>query len=70
MTATRPPVDPALERRQREHELGRALEAARTLQERLELGGDHPFEVRVVRELRDRLAGELASLATGARHGD
>ncbi len=47
------------ERRQREFELQRALEAARLLQGRLELLLDHPDDVRYVRELRDRLAGEI-----------
>lgn len=57
--ATRPTPDPAQERHQREHELARALEAARTLQERLELLADRPNEVRWVHQLRDRLAGAL-----------
>jgi hypothetical protein len=47
------------ERRQRAWELERALRAARTLQERLELLLDHPADVRDIHELRDRLAREL-----------
>jgi hypothetical protein len=52
----------AAERRQREHELSRALEAARTLQERLELLGDRASDVAVVRSLRDSLARDLGAL--------
>jgi hypothetical protein len=44
---------------QREHELGEALSAARHLQARLELLGDHDVDVAAIRSLRDRLAGEL-----------
>lgn len=52
-----------LERIQREHELHRALQAARTLQERLELLGDRDYLVRIVREMRDGLAADLVELA-------
>ena len=58
----RPSVNPSLEAVQREHELGRALEAARLLQSRLELLGDHVDDVLWVRQLRDRLVGEWPSL--------
>ena len=44
---------------QREHELNRALEAARTLQERLELLGDRAGDVAVVVSLRNSLARDL-----------
>lgn len=53
--------DPSLERIQREHELSRALEAARTLQARLEMIGDRADDARSVRRLRDDLAHELAT---------
>ena len=49
------------QRTQREHELNRALEAARTLQARLELLGDRAADVAVVRSLRDSLARDLAA---------
>ena len=41
------------EARQREHELHRALSAARTLHERLEMLGDRAADVAIVRSLRD-----------------
>lgn len=47
---------------QREHELSRALEAARTLQARLEMLGDRPDDVRAVRLLRDSLAVDVGGL--------
>lgn len=56
------PVSPAHERTQREHELSRALEAARTLRSRLELLGDHTADIRSVHDLQDRLAAEIGSL--------
>jgi hypothetical protein len=59
--AARPP-DPAAERRQREFELGKAIEAARALQARLELLGDRAADVAVVRSLRDSLARDLVAL--------
>lgn len=49
---------------QREHELARAYDAARLLQERLEMLGDHDVEVRAVRMLRAALATEIAAFAT------
>lgn len=55
-------VRPSPERVQREFELHRALEAARHLQARLELLGDHADDVRSVRGIRDDLAGGLALL--------
>ena len=58
----RPSPDPALERVQRELELWAALEAARTLQARLELLGGHDNAVRFVRRLRDDLATHLSAL--------
>lgn len=51
------------ERTQREHELNRALEAARALQERLELA-DLNGHARGVHRIRDDVAGRLADLAT------
>lgn len=51
--------NPAHERIQREHELNRALEAARSLQARLEMLGDRQANVRSVRRLRDEIAGEI-----------
>jgi hypothetical protein len=51
------------ERRQREHELTEALIAARHLQARLEMLGDHPTAVHVVQVMRNGLAHELASLS-------
>ncbi len=45
---------------QREHELNEALAAARTLQNRLEMLGDRPVDVRAIRVLRDDLMTELA----------
>lgn len=59
------------ERRQREHELGEALTAARALQARLELLGDRDPDVAVIRSLRDGLARDLALLAevTGVSEG-
>lgn len=50
------------ERIQREHELGRALDAARLLQERLELAGLEDNAVAVHR-IRDDVASRLSSLA-------
>lgn len=50
------------ERRQREHELNRALEAARTLQERLEMLGDRRGDVAVIVSLRDSLARDMQAL--------
>ena len=50
-------MPPSPERVQREHEIDRALEAARRLQARLELLGDHTDDVRWVCQLRNRLAG-------------
>ena len=50
------------ERIQREHELNRALEAARSLQARLEMLGDRAGDVRVIRSLRDSLTRDLAAI--------
>lgn len=47
---------------QREHELNEALTAARALQARLEMLGDRPHAVNIVRHLRDGLATDLAEL--------
>ena len=52
----------AQERIQRTYELNRALEAARTLEARLELLGDRRGDVEVVRSLRNSLARDLAGL--------
>ena len=56
-----PARDPR-ERVQREHELHNALEAARTLQARLELLGDRQASVRWLRTLRDDLAAQITLL--------
>jgi hypothetical protein len=45
---------------QREHELNEALEAARSLQARLEMLGDRPEDVRSIRRLRDELVRGIA----------
>lgn len=50
------------ERRQREWELAKALEGARSLQARLEMLGDRTFDVQIIRSLRDSLARQLAEL--------
>lgn len=50
------------ERIQRGWELGRALEAARTLEARLELLGDRRPDVEAVRGIRNSLAGDLERL--------
>lgn len=42
--------DPTLERIQREHELGRAYEAAKLLEERLELAAMNPRPARRIRK--------------------
>lgn len=55
-------AQPQPERRQLEHELNGALEAARTLQARLEMIGTRADDVRSVRRLRDDLADELGHL--------
>lgn len=58
---------------QREHELNGALEAARTLQARLEMLGDRHASVRWLRTLRNDLATELGRLepnATAAMFGN
>lgn len=63
------------ERRQREHELNGALEAARLLQARLELLADRAADVAVVRSLRDSLARDMDRIdehivdGTSARSG-
>lgn len=62
VSGARRPAAPSHERIQREHELNRALEAARALQARLEMLGDWPDDVRCVRALRDRLAERLTKL--------
>lgn len=49
---------------QREHELTRALEAARTLQERLEMLGDRANDVAIIVSLRNSLGRDLALLGT------
>jgi hypothetical protein len=56
------PAPGALERRQREWEIAKALEEARALQSRLEMLGDRSFDVQIIRSLRDSLARELAGL--------
>lgn len=50
---------------QREHELNKALEAARLLQERLEMLGDRQASVRWLRTLRNDLTTEIARCRTG-----
>lgn len=52
-------VHRGLEHIQRAHEIGRALDAARKLQERLEMLGDREADVAVVRSLRDSLSRDL-----------
>lgn len=62
MTTEHAPQTTAQEDRrriQRAWELSEALDAARRLQARLELLGDHADDVRAVHELRDRLAAAL-----------
>jgi hypothetical protein len=59
VTTARPPEVVA-----REHELARAYDAAKTLQARLEMLGDHEPEVRAVRMLRAALGTEILRLAT------
>ena len=56
-----PRTDPRLELIQRKHELARALEAARLLQERLELAGLVGHAITAHR-IRDDLARRLAEL--------
>jgi hypothetical protein len=56
-----------LERVQRDHELNRALEAARTLQGRLEMLGDRAADVAIIRSLRDSLARDQLDAERGGR---
>lgn len=60
MTLQRPAaLPPSSAHVQREHEVNRALEAARLLQARLEMLGDRAADVAAIRRLRDSLAGDL-----------
>jgi hypothetical protein len=64
VTALRPswPAPGALDRRQREFELAKALDEARALQARLEMLGDHQTTVHIVQAIRHGLAAEIAAL--------
>lgn len=59
------PPSPSALRIQREHELNAALEAARSLQARLEMLGDRDADARWVRQLRDDMAQEVHGLLDG-----